>query len=247
VLCKSRVFTAVAILTLTLGIGGNTAIFSVVNAVLLRPLPFPHPSEVVDVSVRSTSFDIPYLGLSLPDLADIRSSASSSCASLATYQEASKEFSGEGKPERIESIEVSEDFFSILGMRPLIGRTFTASDMQPGSRAVVLGYPFWHERFGDDPAAVGKTILLDAQPHTIIGVISPQPPLGFASESEVWVPFIPKEEQLTSRDAFTCSVIARLRPGVSLPHAQSELDTITARLTPPIPMSTKAGPFTPLR
>lgn len=120
-------------------------------------------------------------------------------------------------------------------MRPLIGRTFTASDMQPGSRAVVLGYPFWHERFGDDPAAVGKTILLDAQPHTIIGVMSPQPPLGFASESEVWVPFIPKEEQLTSRDAFTCSVIARLRPGVSLPHAQSELDIITARLTSAYP------------
>ena len=227
---KSPGFTAVAVLTLALGIGANTAIFSVVNAVLLRPLPFPHPSELVDISVRSTSFDIPYLGLSLPDLADIRSSASA-FSSLATYQESSKEFSGQGKPERIESIEVSEDLFSILGMRPLIGRTFAASDIQPGSRSVVLGYPFWHERFGDDLGVVGKTIMLDGQPHTIIGVMSPQPPLGFASESEVWVPFIPTEEQLTSRDVFTCSVIARLKPGISLAHAQSELDTITARLT----------------
>src|SRR5450432_721927 len=152
---KNPAFTSVAVLTLALGIGANTAIFSVVNAVLLRPLPFPNPSELVDISARSKTFDIPFLGLSLPDLTDIRSSTSA-FSNLSTYVDSSKEFSGEGKPERIESIEVSEDLFSILGMQPLIGRDFTASDMQPGSRAVVLGYPFWHERFGDDPAAVGR-------------------------------------------------------------------------------------------
>jgi predicted permease len=231
---KTPVFTAIAVITLAIGVGANTAIFSVVNAVLLRPLPFPHPSELIDISSRSTLFDFPYLGLSLPDLVDIRSSASA-FSSLATYQESFREFSGEGKPERIESIEVSEDLFSILGMRPLIGRTFTVSDMQPGNRLVVLAYPFWQERFGGDPAALGKTIMLDGQPHTIIGVISPQPHLGFASESEVWVPFIPTEEQLTARDTFTCSVIARLKPGVSLAHAQSQLDTIAGRLTSTYP------------
>jgi len=229
-LLKTPIFTGVAVLTLALGIGANTAIFSVVNAVLLRPLPFPHPSELVDISARSAVFGFTYLGLSLPDLADIRSGASA-FSSLAIYQESFREFSGVDRPERIESIEVSEDLFSILGMRPLVGRTFAASDMQAGSRVVVLAYPFWHERFGDDPAVVGKTIMLDGQPHTIIGVMSPQPPLGFASESEVWVPFIPTKEQLTARDAFACSVIARIKPGISLAHAQSELDTIAARLT----------------
>jgi hypothetical protein len=110
---KNPGFTAVAVITLALGIGANTAIFSVVNAVLLRSLPFPHPTELVDISARSSSFDVPFLGLSLPDIADLRAGASS-FAALATYQDSPKEISGEGKPERIESTEVSEDFFPVL-------------------------------------------------------------------------------------------------------------------------------------
>lgn len=230
---KNPAFSTVAILTLALGIGSNTAIFSVVNAVLLRSLPFTRSSELVDISGRNVSFDLPYLQISFPDLYDLRSS--SSFASIAAYEDQSKEFSGHGKPLRIEDIEVTEDFFSLLGIRPLYGRTFTAADMQPGNRNVVLGYPFWHERFGSDPSIIGKTITLDAEPYTVIGIIPPQQSLAFASESDVWTAFIPTGDQLAARDRNDCSVVARLRPGVNITQAQNELGTIAARLTASYP------------
>ncbi len=113
-LSKNPGFTTIAILTLALGIGANTAIFSVVNTVLLRSLPFPHASQIVNLSARSTMFDFPYLGLSLPDIADVRAGASA-FALLAIDKDSPKEISGDGKPERVESTEVSEDFF--LGSR----------------------------------------------------------------------------------------------------------------------------------
>jgi hypothetical protein len=113
--------TAIAVLTLGLGIGANAAIFSVANTVLLRSLPFPRPSELVYISSRSTSFDFPNLGLSLPDIADVRASTSS-FASMATYLDAPKELTGGGKPERIDCTEVSEEFLPTLGIQPLRGR-----------------------------------------------------------------------------------------------------------------------------
>ena len=225
---KSPGFTVVVVLTLALGIGANTAIFSVVNAVLLRPLPFPDASRLLDISTRSTLFDFEYLNVSLPDIAEIRATASA-LAAISPYQYASKELAGEGKPEHIEGADVSEDFFALLGIRPLYGRTFLSSDMQPGSPAVILGHSLWRERFGGDPAAVGKTILLDGQPRTVIGVMPDQPKLGFATDFQVWTPFIPTQEQLTSRqDGF--SVLALLKPHASVAQAQKELDTIAARL-----------------
>jgi hypothetical protein len=141
VLRKSPAFTSIAIATLALGIGANTAIFSVVNSVLLRSLPFPHPNELVYLHARSTFFDFPSLGVSLPDIADVRNSATSFLA-MAIHRDAPKELSAEGgaKPQRLESTEVTEDFFPILGIRPLHGRVFTSADMQPGHPTVVLSY-----------------------------------------------------------------------------------------------------------
>ncbi len=115
---KNPGFSFVAILTLAFGIGASTAIFSVVDTVLLRSLPFPHPSELVEISARVTAYDIPYLPLSYSDFLDVRSTTSSFSA-LAVYQDSSKEFSRDDKPQRIENIEVSEDFFAVLGMKPL--------------------------------------------------------------------------------------------------------------------------------
>lgn len=235
---KNPGFTFVAILTLAFGIGASTAIFSVVDTVLLRSLPFPRPAELVDISARIKSYDIPYMPISYPDFVDLRST-SSSFSSLAIYAQFWKEFSSDDKPQRIENIQVSEDFFTVLGMRALYGRTFVASDMHPGSRAVLLGFPFWKERFGADPRVVGKTVNLDGQPHTVVGIISAQPSLGFASESEVWTPFIPSEKELKSRQVHNCSVIARLKPGISLAQANNDLSIIGDRLRSAYPEAHK--------
>jgi predicted permease len=235
---KSPGFTTVAMLTLALGIGANTAIFTVVNSVLIRSLPFPRASELIDISARSTSFDIPSLGFSVADVEDIRA-GSSSFAGIATYRDAPKEVTGKGKPERITGTEVSEDFFPLLGIHPAYGRTFTQYDMQPGTHVAVLSYALWQERFGGDPSAIGKTITLDAQPHTIIGVMPAQRPLGFATDSQVWTPFIPTDEERTAREGSACWAIARLKPGVTLGQVQGELDTISARLASAYPEAHK--------
>ena len=158
---------------------------------------------------------------------------------MAAYRDSWKEFSSDDKPQRIENIEVSEDFFAILGMRPLYGRTFVASDMLPGNRAVLLGFPLWKERFGSDPNIVGKTITVDGQPRTIVGVMSAQAPLPYASQSEVWMPFIGNEKERPPVKSSTCAVIGRLKPGVSLVQANNELSLIGARLASAYPEAHK--------
>lgn len=231
-------FTAVAVVTLALGIGANTEIFSVVNSVLLRSLPFPRTSELVDISARSNLFDFTNLGLSLPDIADVRASAPA-FASLAIYQYSSMDLSGEGRPEHVESAEVSEEFFRVLGIRPVYGRTFASPDMQPGGNGVVLGYSLWREKFGGDPAVIGKSVTLDGQTHIVIGVLPAQPSLGFVTDSKIWTPFVPQKEDLAARENHQFAVLARLKPGVQLEQAQKELDTISARLAASYPDADK--------
>ncbi len=226
---KNPGFSSIAILTLALGIGANTAMFSVVNAVLLRSLPFSHSSQLVNISARSTMFDFPNLGLSLPDIADVRASASA-IAALAVSQDAPKELTGNGKPERVESSEISEDFFPLLGIQPLYGRSFTGSDRQAKTHVAILSYQLWRERFGGDPGAIGKNITLDGQLHTIIGVMPGQPSLDFATDSRLWTACVPTNEQLADRGNHAYSVVARLKQGVSVQKAQTELDAIAARL-----------------
>jgi ABC-type antimicrobial peptide transport system permease subunit len=233
---KSPTFTAVAILTLALGIGADTAIFSVVNSVLLRSLPFPHPNELIDISARSTLFDFPNLGLSLPDIADLRNS-STSFSAIAVHQDSPKELSaaGDAKPQRLECTEVSEDFFPLLGIGPLHGRAFTSADMQPGNRTVILSYELWRENFAADPNAIGKIITLDGQPHSVIGVMPAQPLLGFATDSKLWTPFLPTKDQLADRSNHAYSVLARMKPHTNVARAQLELATISDRLSSAYP------------
>ncbi|HTZ49508.1 MAG TPA: ABC transporter permease [Verrucomicrobiae bacterium] len=231
---KSPAFSAIAILTLALGIGANTAIFSVVNSVLLRSLPFSRPSSLVYLSTRSTLFDFPYLGFSFVDLEEVRKT-SSSFSSMAIFKDSPKELVIGASPQRLEATEVTEDFFPVLGVRPLQGRLFTSADMQPGSRSVILSYELWRDNFGSHPAAIGKTITLDGAPHTIIGVMPPLPATGFSTDSKLWTSFIPTQEQLADRGNHGYPVVARLKPHVSLAHAQAELATISARLASAYP------------
>jgi putative ABC transport system permease protein len=234
---KSPGFTAVVVLTLALGIGANTAIFSVVDAVLLRPLPFADASRLVDIGSRCTLFDFEHLGVSLPDLVDIRANVPA-FAAVSPYQSSSMEIAGEGKPERVEGADISEDYFALLGIQPLYGRTFVSSDMQPGSHSVILGHALWRERFSGSPVAVGKSIRLDGQSYTVIGVMPELPHTDFTSE-QLWTPFIPTQEQITSRQDHALSVLARLTPGDTMEQAQGQLNTLASRLAGAYPDADK--------
>jgi predicted permease len=245
---RSPGFTMIVVLTLALGIGANSAIFSVINAVLLRPLPFPNASQLADLCARSTLFDFSHLGVSLPDIADIRAS-STSFSDLAPYQLSSKEITGEGKPGRIEGADISEDFFPDLGIKPLLGRTFVFSDMQPGSQGVILSHSLWRDRFGGDPNAIGKPLRLDGETYKVIGVMPEFSSTDFATDSKVWTAFIPTHEQLTARQNHYFNVLARLKPHTDITQAQKELDTIATRLASAYPDADKGWSFrvTPLR
>jgi len=235
---KNPAFTIIVVLTLALGIGANTAIFSVTHGVLLRPLPFANPSNLLDVSARSTLFDFENLSISLADIADVRASATA-FATLTPYASASKELAGDSKPQRIEGADITEDFFPTLGIAPLLGRTFTSSDMQPGSRVVVISYALWRERFAVDPAVIGKSLLVDGQPSTIIGVMPPLPHTGFPTDDQLWAPLVPSDDQRNLRQSRDFSVLARLQPGTTVQQAQQELDAITARLAAAYPDTDK--------
>jgi putative ABC transport system permease protein len=245
---RSPGFTLIVILTLALGIGANSAIFSVINALLLKPLPFPNASQLADLCARSTLFDFEHLGVSLPDIADIRAN-STSFSNLSVYQLSSKEMSGDGKPERIEGADVSEDFFPDLGVKPLLGRTFVSSDMQSGSRAVILSHALWRDRFGGNASAIGKSLRLDGETYTVVGVMPDLSSTDFATDCKVWTAFIPTQEQLTARQNHHFNVLARLKPHSDITQAQKELDTIASRLASAYPDADKGWSFhaTPLR
>jgi predicted permease len=247
-LWRSPGFTIIVALTLALGIGANSAMFGVIHAVLLRPLPFPNGSQLADIGARSSLFDFEHLGVSLPDIADIRAT-SNSFSGLSAYRWSSKEISGGGTPEQIEGADVSEDFFPDLGVKPLLGRTFVSSDMQPGSHAVILSHSLWRDRFGGNPNATGQTLRLDGETYTVIGVMPEFPSTDFATDSKVWTALIPTPEQLTARQNHDFNVLARLKPHTDIPQAQKELDTIASRLASAYPDADKGWSFrvTPLR
>lgn len=232
---KSPGFSAIAVLTLTLGIGANTAMFSVVNTSLLRPLPFPHSSQLVNLWGHSSLFDFPNLGLSLPDIEDVRAQ-STVFSAIAPYQYAEMALTGRGAPRRLDGAQVSSQLFPLLGIEPLLGRIFTSAEMVPGAdREIILSFPLWKEQFGGDPRALGTTVMLDARPYTIIGVLPPQQDLGSVTSAQFWTPFAPSKEERAARPAHGTPVIARLKPGRSIAQAQAELDAVAARLAKAYP------------
>ncbi len=242
-LLKSPGFTAIAVLTLALGIGANTAIFSVVYTSLLRPLPFPHSNQLVDVWAHSAVFDFSNLGLSLADIADIRAQ-NRVFQGIAPYNYSTATLTGHGVPQQLDSAKVSVEFFPLLGMTPLYGRVFTDAEMQPGQdREVILSYELWQKQFGGDPRAVGKSIMLDGNPYTVVGVMPPQQHLEFASNVSLWMPLAPTPKELAARDFHGTPVLARLLPGRTIVQAQAELDAIGARLAKSYPDADKNWSF----
>jgi predicted permease len=236
---KNPGFTIIAVLTLTLGIGANTAIFSVVNAVILHPLPFKNADRLVDLAARSTTFDFQHMYMSLPDINDARAT-SRTITDISTYTFAAKEVIVDGKPDRLDGANIDENLFPLLGLKPILGRTFTSDDMHPGVHVVILSHKIWRDRFASDPAVVGKFMQLDGEQHAIVGVMPDIPKMDFVTDSELWTPFQPTPEQLSKRNERSAGVaVALLRRSASFEQAQRELEQISARLTETYPDSNK--------
>jgi predicted permease len=225
-LAKSPAFTVVALLSLALGIGANTAIFSVVNQALLHPIPYPDPDRVLVVWTTIPSQGIRQFASSIPDFLDWRAQ-NRAFQQMAAIQSGAANMTGIRRPERIQVFDASANIFSLFGMQPQWGRGFVADDERNGRRVVVLDYGFWQRSFGGDRNVVGKTIALDGENHTIIGIL----PKQFNSlGGDVWKPLVYSPALVNERGSHNELVVARLKPQVSLREAQSEMDTIAQRL-----------------
>ncbi len=218
-------FTLVAVLTLALGIGATSAIFSIVNAVLLRPLPFPEPERLVEVAQVWKGKPAVY---SPQNFLDVEAQAKS-FERLAAFDNSGVTLTGNGAATRLEGAEVSAAFFDVLRARPVLGRGFVVGENEPGTRVVVLGHKLWLERFGGDAGLVGRTIQVDREPRTVVGIAPP----GFSHPegAEIWLPMTYDERFRTnSRGAWYLGVVGRLAPGASVVSAREEVRTIAARL-----------------
>jgi putative ABC transport system permease protein len=226
-LLKHPTFTLVAVLTLSLGIGANSSIFTVVNAVLLRPLPFAEPERLVSIWETTAKFDRG--SVSVPNLRDWREQ-NDVFTGIAAFQYGNISLQEGDHPERLAGVTASANFFDLLGVRPQLGRTFLEGEDQPGQhRVVVLSDGLWRRNFGADPGVVGQSVVLGGENFTVIGVMSP----GFQYPSrltELWVPLVFTEEEQKSRGTHNYLVIARLKPGVELAQAQEQMSLIARRL-----------------
>jgi putative ABC transport system permease protein len=229
-LARTPGFTLIAVLTLALCIGANSAIFSVINAILLRPYPWPGSERLVYANNTYPLMGLPDAGVSVPDYLDRRNGVKE-FEDSAMYTRARLNLSGDAQPELINGLSATPSLFTTLQSQAAIGRVFNEDDAKPGSaETVVLSNDFWKSRFGADPAVVGRSIRLDNRPVTVIGVM----PEGFYFPSPkvlLWTPFVitPAQRQDTERGNEFSTMIARLRPGATIGAVQRELDQIQAR------------------
>ena len=236
-LIKKPGFTLVVAFTLALGIGANTAIFSVVNAVLLRPLPYPEADQIVYFEGQNPSQRITDSNISLPDFQDW-TSQSTAFSQTAFYWTGNAALAMQGgEPERVPRAGVESSFFGLFGVQPMLGRSFVPADDQPNTTTVaILSEGLWKRRFGSDPNVIGKPITVNTVPVTVIGVM----PAGFEfpEKTQLWVPS-GAEPAKEHRDNRSYSALGRLKPGVTLEQAQSQISAINARLAQSFPETNK--------
>jgi putative ABC transport system permease protein len=237
VLLKSPGFAAVAVLCLAIGIGANTTIFSVVNAVLLRPFPFADPDRIVAVHEIQPKNDVDRAGLSWLDYRDLREQIASFSATGA-HAGRSVTFSGSDEPERVVGEAISASLFPLLGVKPALGRQIREDEDQPGApRVVLLSDEIWKRRFNGDPAIVGKTLLINAAAHTVVGVMPPR--FQYPEKALAWIPLVPIVHD-DARGNRSLAVLARLKRGVSVEQAHDEVKGFVERLAVQNPDSHKA-------
>src|SRR5215210_1607209 len=235
-LARSPAFTTIAVLALALGIGANTAIFSVVNAVLLEPLPFKNPKELVIIWENATHLGFPKNTPSPANFLDWRAQ-STVFTGMAAMAPKNFNLTGVGEPERLDGRRVSANLFDLLGVQPRLGRGFLAEEDTPGTRVVILGSGLWQRRFGSDPRIIGQSVNLNGESYTVVGVMPPGIDLpGFENwKDQLWVPIAFPSEEAQSRGNHYLEVIARMKPGVTLKQARAEMETIAARLAQQYP------------
>ena len=235
VLRKSPGFTAAAVVLLALGIGANTAIFSVVDAVLLRPLPFADAERLVKVAHVPPAKSFPGMtmfSVSPANYLDWRRQGRS-FETMAAYAPASFTLTGGDRPEPLSGSAVSADFFAVLRARPAAGRFFLPEEDQPGrGNVVVLSHSFWKSHFAASPQVIGRRLILDGQGYTVVGVLAPRFQLAGWNPTDVqlWTPLAWNAKLRALRGIHDYNVVARLKPGVTARQAQAEMDTISTRL-----------------
>jgi putative ABC transport system permease protein len=241
---RHRGFAAAVILTIALGIGANTAIFSVVHAVLLKPLPYSDGDELVILRQQRPRAGITAQGFSALELDDYRAQATSLDA-VVEYHNMWFVLLGRGEPERVQTGVVSWNYFDLFGVRPIVGRTFTANDDHHGADAVLLlSYDFWRSRFGGDPRVVGQVFEMNDRPHTVIGVLPPIP--QFPDENDVYMPvsacpFRSAETTRTNRNARMVQAFGRMKQHAGLTAANTDLAVVATNLQRAYPESYPAS------
>ena len=243
-LLKNPGFTLVAILTLAIGIGANTAIFSVVDGVLLRPLPYPEPDKLIALSEKTANFESS--SISYPNFLDWQR-RNASFSAMAAYRQDDYSLTGSGESERVRVAMISHGFFEILGVNPVLGRLFTADEDRLGTtRVVLIGGGLWQRKFGSSPDIVGKTLMLNGESYTVVGVIPRSFHLDAVNLDDIKDIYIPigqyADPLFQQRDVHEgMRAIARLKPGVTLAAARADMDGIASELASEYPDADKGA------
>jgi len=239
---KNPGFTAVTVITLALAIGANTAIFSVVYPVLLRPLPFGDPQQLVTIGESRHRTGCCAYSASYPDFLDWRRTTKS-FQSLGGFAYDAFTLSGNGEPKTMFCAMVTTNFFATLGVSPILGRNFVAGEDLPegqGPTVALLSYNFWRRDFSADPSVVGRVLRLDGKPVTVIGILPRDFEFGPAGVVPIWVPLHLNNYETTARGGRWLNVIARLKPGVTLEQARAEMEALNAQLAREYPQDNAA-------
>ena len=227
-LIKRPAFTLIAVLTLGIGIGANTAIFSSIYALLLKPLAFPELDRVVAIWDKNPSRGVEHNEVAMANYLDWQAQTQS-FEQLALYSWFNASITGLSQPERVQGFAVTANFLDVTGVKPIMGRNFTAEENQPGKDvAVIISYSLWQRHFGADPNILAKTITINNFPCQVVGVMPPH--FNFPKAGDVYAPLELSPEVVSNRQTHQYYVIGRLKPGASIESAQAEIDNVTARL-----------------
>jgi putative ABC transport system permease protein len=233
---RNPAFTVVAVLALAVGIGANTAVFTIVDGVLLRALPYRNPGELVTIFEKLPGAPVPKFEFSAPDYLFLRGTAQS-FAGMFTFRNQSLELSGPAESQRVIGARISPELFDVLGVAPVLGRALTPDDDRQGAKVVLLDFGLWARVFGRDPQIIGKVVSLDREPYTVVGVMGSRfefPPRGNGRNLQPASVFLPIAYSPRERQAwgmmYNNTLVARLKPGVTIDGARAELGPLTATL-----------------